>query len=57
MRPEVFTLRPEAPLDEVVRLLVDKKAKRLLVADDQGRLGAWWTGRGDAGLTQDRDPA
>ncbi len=58
MRPEVFTLRPEAPLDEVVRLLVDKKAKRLVVADDQGRL-AGLVDR-DAvmrGLTQDRDPA
>ncbi len=38
MRAEVFTLAPDAPLSEVIRLLVEHKAKRLVVANGQGRL-------------------
>ncbi|NMC50420.1 MAG: CBS domain-containing protein [Desulfovibrio sp.] len=38
MRAEVFTLAPDAPLSEVIRLLVEHKAKRLVVADGRGRL-------------------
>ncbi|QLA15921.1 DUF190 domain-containing protein [Desulfolutivibrio sulfoxidireducens] len=38
MRTEVFTLPPDAPLSDVVRLLVEKKVKRLVVADSRGRL-------------------
>lgn len=38
MRTEVFTLRPDAPLSEVVRLLVEKKVRRLVVADEEGHV-------------------
>ncbi len=38
MKTEVFTLRPDAPLAEVVRLLVDKKVRRLVVADEAGHV-------------------
>lgn len=38
MHANVFTVRPDAPLAEVVRLLVEKKAKRLVVADGAGKL-------------------
>jgi hypothetical protein len=38
MTPEVFTIRPDAPLAEVVLLLVERKVKRLVVTDDLGRL-------------------
>lgn len=38
MKKEVFTLSADTPLAEVVRLLVERQAKRLVVADGQGRL-------------------
>jgi CBS-domain-containing membrane protein len=38
MKTDVFTLRPETALADAVRLLVDKKAKRVVVTDDAGFL-------------------
>jgi CBS domain-containing protein len=38
MATEVITVRPETPLDEVIGTLVEKKIKRIVVADDDGRL-------------------
>ena len=38
MSTEVVTVRPDAPLAEVVATLVDRKIKRIVVADDDGRL-------------------
>ena len=38
MTRQVFTLPPETPLAEVVRTLVERQAKRLVVADAEGRL-------------------
>ncbi|GAB6037486.1 DUF190 domain-containing protein [Fundidesulfovibrio butyratiphilus] len=38
MRAEVFTVGPRTPLAEVITLLVEKGAKRLVVADDDNRL-------------------
>jgi CBS domain-containing protein len=38
MKTEVFTLRPETTLAETLRVLVEKKAKRLVVADESGHL-------------------
>lgn len=38
MKTEVFTVRPDTSVADVVRFLVEKMAKRLVVADDAGRL-------------------
>jgi len=38
MKTEVFTIAPDLPLSEVVRHFVDRKVKRLVVADAQGGL-------------------
>lgn len=38
MSTEVFTVLPDTPLTDVTRNLVEKKAKRLVVADADGRL-------------------
>lgn len=38
METEVFTLLPDTPLADVVRHLVQKRVKRLVVADGDGRL-------------------
>lgn len=38
MSREVLTVSPDAPLSEVIRTLLDKKVKRLVVADETGRL-------------------
>lgn len=38
MATRVITARPDAPLAEVIGMLVEKKIKRIVVADDEGRL-------------------
>lgn len=38
MKTEVFTIKPEIVLADVVRLLVERKIKRVVVADDEGHL-------------------
>jgi CBS domain-containing protein len=38
MRPEIFAVREDAPLTEVVQALVEKRIKRLVVTDTAGRL-------------------
>lgn len=38
MSREVLSVTPDTPLSEVIRTLVDNKVKRLVVADDKGRL-------------------
>jgi len=36
MQPDVLTVRPDTALEQVVRVLVEKRVKRLVVADDEG---------------------
>jgi hypothetical protein len=38
MQTEVFSVLPETPLTEVIHLLLEKRVKRLVVADAEGRL-------------------
>ncbi|NLW80259.1 MAG: CBS domain-containing protein [Desulfovibrionales bacterium] len=38
MASNVITAKPETPLAEVIQTLVDRKIKRIVVADDDGRL-------------------
>jgi CBS-domain-containing membrane protein len=38
MSREVLTVGPDAPLSEVIQILMDKKVKRLVVADQKGHL-------------------
>lgn len=38
MKPDVFTILPDTPLADVVRLFVENKAKRIVVTDETGRL-------------------
>jgi len=38
MSREVLTVGPDAPLSEVIQTLMDKKVKRLVVADQKGHL-------------------
>jgi CBS domain-containing protein len=38
MKTEVYSVTAETPLSDVVTLMVEKKAKRLVVLDDRGRL-------------------
>jgi CBS domain-containing protein len=38
MTTDIITARPDTPLAEVIAKLVEKKIKRIVVADDEGRL-------------------
>lgn len=38
MNPAVISVGPETPLPEVIRILVEKRIKRVVVADESGRL-------------------
>jgi CBS domain-containing protein len=38
MSREVLSVSPDTPLSEVIRTLVDNGVKRLVVADEKGRL-------------------